>query len=452
MGKTSYQEEGPEMTNGCGKKQDLTKLLNAKSSKKRFASAFDFMEKNAKDLGQEQVFYAVDFADVLWKVQQWKERLPNVHIYYAVKVNSDPLLLKLFTRLGLSFDCASEGEIRMVLEAGCSPQNIVFAHTIKTHKALKYAASVGVDLLTFDNKEELHKIFKFHPNARLLLRLRPKNVHCMWDLSDKFGSDISDVKDLLKTARDLGLNIVGVSFHVGALCTDPDSFVSTIRDCRTVFDIAEEFGFRFEILDLGGGFFGSKGTEESFRCLSEAIRGALRKYFPDPSVQLIAEPGCYLVASAFTLVTTIFGKRHTLKSGGDEDLIEVDYYINESIYGSFFRGIQTYDVHPKPLLEASVQLERPIYRSRVFGQTCCSEDVLREGLSLPELEIGECLVWENAGAYSRAVCSEFCGVPLPVNKYFFGIKHPELDTSWISNPEEIANVLKDSFVTENENS
>jgi len=219
----------------------------------------------ADRLPQRQAFYTMDFGDIINKIRHWRKRLPKVEIFYAVKAHRDPVLLKLLTLLGLSFDCATQFEIEMALASGASPQNIIFAHTIKSVDELQFAANVGVDLMTFDNEEEILKIHKHHKKSKLLLRLSPSNVVCKFDLSEKFGCNEEEALELLSLAKTLDLNVVGISFHVGGLCTEPSSYTSTIQCCHRIFTQAKKFGFNFTILDIGGGFFGSTGTEKIFR-------------------------------------------------------------------------------------------------------------------------------------------------------------------------------------------
>ncbi|GFS28660.1 ornithine decarboxylase [Nephila pilipes] len=140
--------------------------LRSISSRKCFKNIYKYALDTAKAMDEDRPFYIMDLADILWKTQLWKERLPNVSPYYAVKANADPVLMRLFVLLGYGFDCSTEGEIRLAIKSGADPRNIIFAHTIKTRKALRYASSIGVDLMTFDSKEELLKIRKEFPTAR----------------------------------------------------------------------------------------------------------------------------------------------------------------------------------------------------------------------------------------------------------------------------------------------
>src|SRR5690606_18716484 len=115
--------------------------------------------------------------------------------------------------LGTGFDCASKTEIQEILNLGVNPSRIVYAHPCKTASYLRYAAQEGVGLMTFDNVEELQKIKRIYPNARLLLRISTDDSKALCQLSLKYGAPLATVPELLQTAVELSLNVVGVSFH-----------------------------------------------------------------------------------------------------------------------------------------------------------------------------------------------------------------------------------------------
>ncbi|KAG8198887.1 hypothetical protein JTE90_015101 [Oedothorax gibbosus] len=422
---------------------DFYRELVKKYNGEKFETLLDYLRNVIAGLGADQSFYTIDFADVVLKVQLWRRNMPNIQTFYAVKTNSDPLLLRLLVMLGFSFDCASQGEIELVMQAGASPNNIIFAHVIKTPGALRYSASVGVDLMTFDCEEELVKIQTYFPAARLLLRIAPVNVKCSFDLSDKFGCDAEDAEHILKQAKNLKLDVIGVSFHVGGLCKDPDSYAATIRSAAEVFQVAHKMGFKFRILDIGGGFSGKKGTEDLFDEMTQTIWSVVRENFDEKEIEIIAEPGTFFVGSAATLTTAICGKKKThKKTGATEDGIERIYYINDSIYGSFFHGVEEYGMRPKPMLEESVLTQRPVYKSRLWGQSCCGEDLLLKVCLLADMEDGEFIMWENMGAYSRVLCSSFCAIPIPATKHIF-INNDRLSAEWLNNFEEVTNFLSE---------
>ncbi|ELK34643.1 Ornithine decarboxylase [Myotis davidii] len=173
--------------------------------------------------------------------QAFCQALPRVSPFYAVKCNSSPLVLRVLAALGTGFDCASQP----------------VSH-------LQYAARHGVQLLTFDSEEELTKVAQHHPGARLVLRLWTEDSQSLIPMSAKFGARLELCGHLLKSARDLGLAVVGTSFHVGSGCQNPHSFAQAIADCRRVFEMGRGVGHDMSLLDIGGGFPGVEGSELEF--------------------------------------------------------------------------------------------------------------------------------------------------------------------------------------------
>ena len=146
----------------------------------------------------------------------------------------------------------------------------------------------------------------------------------------------------MERAKELGIDVIGVSFHVGSGCTDPETFVQAISDARCVFDMGAEVGFIMYLLDIGGGFPGSEDVKLKFEAITSVINPALDKYFPsDSGVRIIAEPGRYYVASAFMLAVNIIAKKLVLKEQTSSDDEEESsewtfmYYLNDGVYGSF---------------------------------------------------------------------------------------------------------------------
>ncbi|KAJ8307243.1 hypothetical protein KUTeg_015327 [Tegillarca granosa] len=192
----------------------------------------------------------------------------------TMKANDDLRVIKLIADLGLSFDCASKGEILKILSYGVPASRIVYANPVKQHSYIKYAAETGVYLMTFDNEYELHKIKACFPEAKLVLRILPPQFKATSLLGKKFGCPIDEVQRLLQLGKELQLNIVGISFHVGSGCMEAKAFSVAIREARKAYDIAEKLGFQLDLLDIGGGFPGHEDGLESF---SEKLKIYLKK-------------------------------------------------------------------------------------------------------------------------------------------------------------------------------
>jgi ornithine decarboxylase len=266
----------------------------------------------AEQYADESAFFVGDLSNVYSAVQKWKNSPlgDRVEIFYAVKCNPSPVVLHLLSLMGTSFDCASVAEINTVLSLpnAPSPDRIIFANPCKPVSFIRAAANNGVEMMTFDNADELHKIARSHPGAKLVLRILTDDSKSLCRLGLKFGAPLSTCAGLLNLASNLGLNVIGVSFHVGSGCKDPLQFADAVWRAKQVFDMGKMEGYEFTFLDVGGGF-----EAVVFDEMSLVLRDALELYFPvKEGVRIVAEPGRFLVAPAFTLATNIIARRKAL--------------------------------------------------------------------------------------------------------------------------------------------
>ncbi|KAJ1662414.1 Ornithine decarboxylase [Coemansia sp. RSA 1813] len=369
----------------------------------------------------EDAFFVADLGEVHRQLSQWSRLLPRVQPFYAVKCNPDPLVLKLLARAGAGFDCASRWEIQQALHEGVAPDNIVYAHPCKPASHLRFARDAGVAMMTFDNADELVKISQLYPGARAILRILTDDSSSLCQLGLKFGASLDTTTSLLATAKSLGIDVVGVSFHVGSGCKSEAAFSDAVLRARRVFDQGEEAGFRFSVLDVGGGFPG-RGDQSglSFAEVAAVLADAIDRYFPRSThgaVRVIAEPGRYFVASAFSLAVNVVARRQVPQSHPDNAAFM--YYVNDGVYGSF-NCIMFDHQHPQPrvltcagtLVDQASATADPLsqeYESSVWGPTCDSIDCIMPSGLLPELHVGDWLVFDCMGAYTICAASRFNG-------------------------------------------
>lgn len=403
------------------------------------------------DEGRFDAFFIVKLDEILERHELWSALLPRVEPFYAVKCNDDPAVLSTLVRLGTGFDCASKVEIEKILALKVPPNRIVFANPCKQFPHLEYAAEQNVDLTTFDNECELHKVKRCHPNAKLILRILPpvKSDGPYW-LGEKFGCHCDSVVQLLRLAKKLELYVIGVSFHVGNECSNSTAFTASIALARTIFDLAEAEGFNFHLLDIGGGF---PGDTSSFEKLCPAINQALDLHFPESTdVRIIAEPGRYYVASAFTLVTNVIGFRAVrapnvangcCTENGPTDETQYMYYINEGRYGSMYCAL-IFEKYTPTLLSPQRSATELTYKSSVWGPTCCSTDCIIKECLLPKLDCGDWLLFHNLGAYTVCLTSDFNGMEnAKCNYYMQGENWFNLNRDLKSSTATICNALPD---------
>ena len=330
--------------------------------------------------------------DVLRKQhEKFLRYLSLVTPYYAIKANPQPEIISVFNRLGTGFDVASAAEMDFVLGLGADPEQIIFANTIKSNEDIAKAYKSKVHLMTFDNEAELYKIAKHCPNARVLIRIKVNNVGSTVELSLKFGADSDQALYLLKKAHLLGLQPVGVAFHVGSQCVNLENYMEALDISSLIFNQAAKMGLNLTVLDIGGGFpirHFDDDNHLTFKDMARTIRKKLKRLFP-AETQFIAEPGRFFVGPSGTLVTQVVGRTYRNNRNF--------YYLNDGIYGDF-SGI----VFDHCRYEFKTLRRGQKFLSTLAGPTCDSFDTIAQNVELPELEVGNVIYVRNIGAYSCA--------------------------------------------------
>jgi len=335
----------------------------------------------------------------------FKRHLPRVQGYYAVKANPAPEIVRTLFRAGASFDVASFPEFQLVYELirGRSPKErqdfvwdkIVYANPVKAKDTLE-ALDKYKPLVTFDNRVEIGKLRDCAPHAGLLLRIRVPNTGSMVELSSKFGCDPGEAVSLIEEAQAEGLTVEGLSFHVGSQCTNFENYVQALNMSAAVWKEAKSRGFDLKILDIGGGFPVRYNRHvPAFSVLARKINAEIDRLFPK-SMEIIAEPGRFFVATAVTSIATVIGK--TVRDG------RTCYYIDDSVYHTF-SGI-IFD-HCQYHIEAFKK--GPTEVSAVFGQTCDGLDTISQSEPLPDLQLDDLVYSVDIGAYSNASATWFNG-------------------------------------------
>jgi len=414
---------------------DLSQLLGVEVSDLGNGSVPSFI--NSRIEVEKASFLVTNLAPVVAQFIQWRTELPMVEPFYAVKCNPDPVIVKLLASLGCNFDCATMGEIDLVLNGlgdelsfgrrGLAPTSIVYANPAKMEHMLDFAVKNNVRMTVFDGEDELHKIATIagHENFQLLLRLTTDDKASICRFSKKFGCPVAEAPRLLELAQSLGLNVAGVSFHVGSGCGDSDAYTTALAHAKMVFEEAERLGMApLHVVDLGGGFPGDAGGYggpgmPTFQDLAQAIRTGISGFVSSLSVEsraglrFIAEPGRYFVSASTTIATKIYSRK-----GGANKYQAL--YVDDGVYGSFNNVVYDHAT-PVPRRLASVlagdksvspaEGEEELIPSAVFGPTCDGLDQMctLESTSLPRCEVGEWLIWENQGAYTHTASFVFNG-------------------------------------------
>ena len=337
----------------------------------------------------------------------FRKHLPKVQAYYAVKANPAPEIIQTLHKAGASFDVASLPEFMQVYEnIKHQPakerqdyvwDKIIYANPIKPQETL-LALDKYKPLITYDNPEELKKIKRYAPNAGLVLRLRVPNTGSMVELSSKFGCDPGEALRLIQEAFRMGLVVEGLSFHVGSQCINFENYVQALNIAAAVMEEAESHRHEIKILDIGGGFPVPYDTHvDLFPQLAGKINAEIARLF-EPDIEILAEPGRFLVATAATVVARIIGK--AVRDG------KRCYYINDGVYHTY-SGI-VFD-HCQYRVNSFKRGATDV--CTVFGQTCDGMDTITQSAELPKLDIDDLVYSEDIGAYSNASSTWFNGFP-----------------------------------------
>lgn len=321
--------------------------------------------------------------------------LPRVKVFYAVKANPNDDIVKKAAELGSYFDVASDGEMLQLTRLGIGANRMVYANPYKTPKGLAVANRTGVNKFTFDSESEIYKMAKAVPGGTVLLRVRVDNPKALVDLNKKFGAAVEDVPRLLRIARDQGLDVGGLCFHVGSQSPTAEAHIEALHIVRNLFDNAQKEGFKLRILDIGGGLpIPTLDANIDLAKIAEDINISLEELFPD--TEIWAEPGRFICGTAVNLITSVIGTQ--------ERNHQKWYFLDDGLYGSFSGVIfDHWEYELEPFKEGE------LYPSTVAGPSCDSLDVLYRDRMMPKLEIGDLLLTANCGAYTSASATEFNG-------------------------------------------
>ena len=352
--------------------------------------------------------FVVDHDELRRNYREFRKYLPRVQVYFAVKANPLPEIVRTLYKEGASFDVASMPEFKIVYDniRGMPARQrqewiwdkIIYANPNKPVETLEELNQYK-PLVTFDNAEELLKIKEHAPQAGVVLRLKVLNTGAMVELSSKFGADPGEAVDLILMADKLGLTCEGLSFHVGSQTTNFDNYVQALGLCASLFKEARDRGYtKMNLVDIGGGF--PAPYDESvrpFRELAKVINQELERLFPK-DIQVLAEPGRFLVANAAYTVSKVIGK--AVRDG------KPSYYINDGVYHSYSGIIFDHCKYPvRAFKKGATRI------SAVYGPTCDALDVVSMAENLPELDRDDLVYSEKIGAYSHASSTNFNGFP-----------------------------------------
>jgi len=225
--------------------------------------------------------------------------LPLARIYYAVKANPAAPILERLVGLDSRFDAASIEEVRACIAAGAEPQAISYGNTIKKASAIREAFAAGVRLFAFDSAEELEKLAQYAPGASVYCRILVDNFGADWPLARKFGTTVEHARTLMLRAPELGLDPIGLSFHVGSQQTTTEAYEAAISKVGMLFTDLKAAGVNVRMVNLGGGYpIRYRDDVPGIDRFADAIMGAMVAHFGNDLPDMLIEPGRFIVGDA----------------------------------------------------------------------------------------------------------------------------------------------------------
>src|SRR5260221_9136536 len=341
----------------------------------------------------------VDVDAVARSYQLLRWHLPLAKVFYAVKANPAPEIVARLRGLGSSFDVASRAEIELCLGQGATTDRMSFGNTIKKERDIAYAYEQGIRLFAFDSASELEKLGRAAPGAPVFCRILVDCSGAEWPLSRKFGCTPEMAIDLLRHARDLGLDPYGVSVHVGSQQTELAQWDSAIGRAARMFSLLAKDGIALRMVNIGGGFPAryNNGVPGMAR-YAAAVMSALTRHFGGDLPEIIVEPGRSIVGDAGIIQSEVV-------------LISTKSYDDEKrwVYldgGEFSELAETMDASIKYRLKSPAGgASRPTVST---DPTCDSADILYEKTEyqLPlDLKIGDKIEILSTGAYTSSYSS-----------------------------------------------
>lgn len=348
----------------------------------------------------------LDFAQIESAYQRFTRALPGGLVYYAMKANAHPDVIQMVVDCGGSLEIASVAELDLALRAGVTGDRIICSNPIKNPAFLARMKEHDVYAMVVDSSYEVEKVARFAPGSRIYVRLAVDNTGSVLPLAGKFGVDSEQALDLFEQARDAGLYPIGLSFHVGSQCLSPNNWVNAIRACGLLWQVAAGRGHDLHFLNIGGGFpVGHYHTPSipTIESIGELIMQAIEEEMPNIPLMLVMEPGRGLVGEAGRLLSTVVGKA---KRGSDTWL-----YLDAGVFNGL---METYEGFPPVVGLANRDTSyRPLMTYTLAGPSCDSCDVIARGITLPEVHIGDRLVFYDAGAYTNEYATTFNGFDIP---------------------------------------
>lgn len=329
----------------------------------------------------------------------------NALICFAVKANSNLAVLKLLGSLGSGGDCVSAGEVRRCLAAGISASKIVFSGVGKTEDEMRFALEANIHQFNVESEAELELLnqvaLSLEKKAPIAIRVNPDVEAGTHDKistgrkEDKFGIAWEHVHHIYEKAAALpGIEIKGVSCHIGSQLTSLNPFKAAFQKVVKLVEELREKGHAIDRLDLGGGL-GVPYSEETPPHPKEYADMVIAET-KHLSCELIFEPGRLIAANAGIMVSQVIYKKHT----DHRKFLIIDAAMNDLMRPAL------YDSHHTiiPVIEH----KGSTCKMDVVGPVCETTDIFAKQRELPDsLSKADLVAFRSAGAYGAVMSNSY---------------------------------------------
>jgi diaminopimelate decarboxylase len=347
---------------------------------------------------------------------------PSVLICYALKANANPTIGRLLAGWGAGADVVSGGELYLAGRMGFSPDKIVFAGVGKTRREMAEALAMGIRAFHVESEMEARALAEvaaeLHTVAPLAVRVNPDvdaGTHrhiTTGTKKNKFGLPPHSSLDIIRYAHNSpDLEPVGLHAHIGSQLLRVEPELESVKCLLALWDTLVAEGIGLRELDIGGGL-GIQYRPDDEPEGPEALADGLRPLLAGHDLELVLEPGRFLVGPAGVLLTTVLYLKET---DDGQSLAVVDAGMNDLVRPALYEAW-----HPVwPAAEAEADAGQPV---DIVGPVCESADVLAQDRRLGALKPGDILVIGQAGAYGFSMASQYNGRPRPAEVLVDGNK------------------------------
>ena len=333
-------------------------------------------------------------------------------VCYAIKANHHLAVIRTLSQAGAGADTVSGGEIKRARAAGVPPERIVFAGVAKADDEIRLALGEGILQFNVESSPELIRIAELATamgkTAPVALRINPDVAAATHDKistgrkSDKFGVPLGEAAALFRLAAELpGIEPVGLHLHIGSQITTLGPYETAYGRAFELFRALRAEGLPLRRVDLGGGLGVRYGDETPPE--PEAFAAMIRPMVQGLDVELVLEPGRWLVADAGLLLASVI----YLKEGADRRFLVLDTGMNTLLRPAMYGARHPIEPVRRPGPE---ERQEPM---DVVGPICESSDIFGRDYVLPLLKPQAKVAIRMAGAYGVVMSSTYNSRPGP---------------------------------------